>query len=101
MVKFRFRFKHQNASNLVDLYSEKWKSLLTYVFNKQKSKETYKRLKDLREDIHRDVKVDDVIEYLYSQNSDTARMLADCSVLFDSSPYDLKIFILTVLNYKN
>ena len=100
MVKFRFRLNHPRASNLVRIYREKWRKLTDLVYSSSRNRETYVRLGRLRKVVPRSVTCSDVLEELSEVNISHSKLIADCSVLFDSSPYDLRIFILTILGYK-
>ena len=96
-VIFRFQFNSEEAPRLLRVYEDKWRALTRYVFSKQRTRNTYKRLDLVRNSTPRDFKTSDVIGEVSKVDASGARLLLDCSVLFDVSPYDLRCFILAVL----
>jgi len=99
-VVFRFQFDTQRteeAITLLDIYKDKWRQLMRYIFSLHRDKTTYRRITRLREELDRQFELDQVINMVSEKDDKAARLLVDSTVLFNKAPYDFRIYILAVL----
>lgn len=97
MITFRFKFNTSDPYKLLKVYKEKWRTLMGYSFSIPRDEKTYDRLRKVHSTTEREFKASDIIYQLTEVNSDGARLMLDCAVLFDAAPYDLRCFILAAL----
>jgi hypothetical protein len=92
---FRVRDEEKRPTSFLKFYSKSWSQLMRSALAQSTTASQKKALVELRSVVKNDVLSRDYIHLLFDRNRELAQLLASVTPLFDLSPRDLKVFILS------